>query len=149
MNSVRKQGKAFRRFATIMAALVVLASSAASERADSSSAASSRSIATSHAGKKSSGPKALPSAGPSPGNLLAVGQYPTNDRGTDASLQEVAVGDFNQDGYQDVVVDQSTCVTFMPGVIRRRSVSLLTIDQNGLASKYLISTTRTQVSPHI
>ena len=115
MNSVRKQDKAFRRLATIMAALVVLASSAASQRADCSRAASSRSIATSHAAKKSSDPKALPSAGPSPVNLLAGEQYQTNDHGTHASPQDVAVGDFNQDGYQDVVVDQSTCVTFMPG----------------------------------
>jgi hypothetical protein len=89
MNSVRKQDKALRRFATIMAALVVLASSAASQRADSSRAASSRSIATSHAQKKSSCPKALPSAGPSPVNQLAVGQYQTNDHGTYASRQEV------------------------------------------------------------
>jgi hypothetical protein len=116
MNSVRKQDKAFRRLATIMAALVVLASSAASQRADCSRAASSRSIATSHAAKKSSDPKALPSAGPSPVNLLAGEQYQTNDHGTHASPQDVAVGDFNQDGYQDVVVvDQTTCVTFMPG----------------------------------
>jgi hypothetical protein len=74
MNSVRKQDKTFRRFATIMAVLVVLASSAASQRADSSRATSSRSIATPQAATSSSDQNALASSGPSPVNLLTVGQ---------------------------------------------------------------------------
>ena len=113
MISVRKQDKTFRGFATIMAALVVLASSAASQRADSSRAASSRS--TSHAAKNSSDPKALSSSDPSPVNLLAIGQYQTNYHSR-STVSDVAVGDFNKHGDQDVVVvDQTTCVTFMPG----------------------------------
>ena len=114
MNSVRKQDKRFRRFATIMAAAVVFASSAALSRADSSRAASARPIATSHAAEESSDEKALLSSGPSPVNLLTVGQYQATSHGR--SPVDVAVEDFNGDKYQDVVVlDGSTCVTFMPG----------------------------------
>jgi len=115
MTYVRRQDTTV--FAVFMAVVVVLASSVVSSAADSARAGSSAVLATSQTTRNSAGQKAPPSSGPSPVNLLTVGQYQGNYHGPHAaSFTDVAVADFNKDGYADAVtVDGSTCVTFFPG----------------------------------
>ena len=115
MTYVRRQEKT--AFALFMVVVVVLVSSVVSSAADSARADSSPVLATSFAAGNSSGRKVPPSSGPSPVNLLTVGQYQGNYHGPHAaSFTDLAVADFNKDGYADAVtVDSSNCVTFFPG----------------------------------
>lgn len=81
----------------------------------SSSAVASPSLAPLASGSASK--KAHPPAsGPSPVNFLTVGTYLTNYHWSHQYLADPVVGDFNGDGYSDIVaLDGYTCLEFMPG----------------------------------